>query len=76
MEMDGTYQNNRSRLNFYFEELDKILVPPTDMYNGEGPCLCRGVASRFDTVFGYVKVCGRLSYSFFKRLIANSNQYA
>ena len=72
----ATYQNNMSRLDFQYEELNEILEPPSNMYNWPGPCLRRGVASWFDTVFGCVKVCGGLSYSFFKRLTANSNQYA
>ena len=76
MEVDDTYPNNLSRLDLHFEELDEILEPPTNMYNGEGPCLCHGVASRFDTVFGCVQLCGGLSYCFLERLAANSNQYA
>ena len=76
MEMDGEYLDYLSQMTFNYEELDEELVPPSDMYNGDGPCLRRGVAKRFSTVLGCVMVCGGLSYSFFKRLTANSNEYA
>lgn len=76
MEMDGEYLDYLSQMTFNYEELNQELVPPSNMYNGDGPCLRRGVAKRFSTVLGCVMVCGSLSYSFFKRLTANSNEYA
>ena len=78
MEMDGQYNvANLANTTFHYEELleDEELQPPANMYDGPGPCLRRGVASRFHTAFDYAKVCGGLSYTFFKRLTANSNQY-
>ena len=46
------------------------------MYNGRGPCLRYGVANRFQTVMECVGVCGGMDYDFFKRITANSNEYA
>ena len=76
MEMDGEYLDYLSQMTFNYEELDQELVPPSDMYDGNGPSLRRGVAKRFSTALGCVMICGGLSYSFFKRLTANSNEYA
>mmetsp|Transcript_24708 Transcript_24708/g.51692 ORF Transcript_24708/g.51692 Transcript_24708/m.51692 type:complete len:209 (+) Transcript_24708:485-1111(+) len=75
MEMDGQYLGDLARNNFCYEHLDKELEPPTNIYNGPGPCLRRGDAGCFKTVFKCVKVCGGMSYTFFCQLTANSNQY-
>ena len=64
-----------SNINFHYTELNEPLLPPDDMYDGEGPCLKPRVARKFQTVFQCASVCGGLSYSFFKRLTCNSNQY-
>lgn len=69
MEMDGQYNvDNLAETTFHYEELEEgeELQPPTNMYNGPGPCLRRGVSRRFNTAFDCIKVCGGLSYHFFK----------
>ena len=83
MEEDGNpdpngsnYADLMSKINFHYTELNEPLVPPDDMYDGEGPCLKPRVARKFGTVLECASVCGGLSYSFFKRLTCNSNQYA
>ena len=78
MEMDGkeTHAEFVSKLHFHYEPLDTPLVEPTTMYDGDGPCLRRGVRDKFHTAFECVQVCGGLNLQFFKRLATNSSSYA
>ena len=76
MEEDGTYDDFLSGLKFLFGDLDHELSPPVNMYNGKGPCLHHGVSKKFNTIFECVSVAGGMDYEFFKRLTANSNEYA
>ena len=53
----------------------KTLNQPSNMYNGEGPCLRHGVDKQFSTVLECFQVCGGFSYSFVWRLTPKSNGY-
>ena len=77
MEMDGepSYSALMSNIAFDYQELEEPLVPPVDMYDGDGPCIREHFARKFGTIFGCVQVCGGMSYTFFKRLTKNSNEY-
>jgi len=75
MENDGDYAGIMRDIQFDYQELRHLLVPPEDMYDGDGPCLKPRVAAKFRTVFECALVCGGMSYSFWKRLTCNSNQY-
>lgn len=76
MEMDGNYSTLLKNVTFQYEALENELQPPSNLYNGSGPCLRRGIGKKFTTVFECTQLCGGLSITFFKRLAANSNQYA
>ena len=75
METDGRY-DLLGNVEFNYEPLEHPLDPPTNMYNGWGPCLKKGISRRFHTPFECVQVVGGLTYHFFKRITANSNGYA
>ena len=76
MEEDGNYDDFLDGIEFNYNNLTTKLTPPNNMYNGRGPCLRHGVARRFDTVMGCLEVCSGMDYEFFKRITANSNEYA
>ncbi len=65
-----------SQLRWKFEPLTEVLQQPVNMYSGPGPCLRRGVGSKFQTLLGAAEVCGGFSREFIKRLTAHSNHYA
>ena len=46
------------------------------MYHGKGPSLRHGVACKFNNTMECIAICSGLDYNFFKRLTANSNQFA
>ena len=71
MEMDGNYSNLLKNATFEYEALENELQPPSNMYNGSGPCLRHGISKKFTTVFDCTQLCGGLSITFFKRLAAN-----
>ena len=73
MEEDGEYDVEHV---WNYEDLTKELEPPPNMYNGPGPCLKRGIAERLHNLLDAVAICGGMDYNFFKRLAANSNQFA
>ena len=73
MENDGTYETSHVRT---YKDLKEELPAPTNLYDGVGPCLKRGIGEKFKRCIEAVAVCGGLDYNFFKRMAANSNQYA
>ena len=72
---DGHYKDFFKTNTFTYEPLKEgeTLHQSSNMYDGEGPCLKRGVAKRFRTVLECVQLCGGFSYSFVKRLTSKSN---
>lgn len=77
--IDGNTHNHnilQSELHWSCDELRAELKPLANIYNGPGPCLRCGVASKINTLIDACAVCGGMDYQFFKRLAANSNQYA
>ena len=52
--------NESAIMNFCKEGLEELLVPPSNMYNIKGTCLCHGVTTLFDTVVKCMKVCDGL----------------
>jgi hypothetical protein len=75
MEEDGNYESLLGGIKFDFKDLAEELTPPVNMYNGHGPSLRHGVASRFNTLFECVSKCGGMDYKFFNRITANLNEY-
>ena len=73
MEEDGTYGIDHV---WSYVDLTTELEPPSNMYNGVGPCLKRGIAEKLKNALDAVAICGGMDYNFLKRLTANSNQYA
>lgn len=57
MEDDGNYDDFLSGLLFKYEPLENRLSPPVNMYNGNGPCICFGVARKFSNSYQCGSVC-------------------
>ena len=76
MEEDGDSNTLLGGISFNFQDLNEDLTPPLNLYNGCGPKLCQGVTRRFSIPLECVGECGGMNYQFFKRITANSNEYA
>ena len=73
MEMGGKYDTNHS---YEYVDLEEEITPPTNLYNGPGPCLRCGVAECIKNLLDAVSICSRFNYNFIKRVTTNSNEYA
>ena len=73
MEMNGKYETDHT---YQYVDLEEEIIPPTNLYNGLGPCFRRGVTECIHNLLDAMSICGGFDYNFGKMVTANSNEYA